>query len=262
MNNVRAYGRAPFKVAVIHGGPGAAGEMAPVARELASVQSVLEPLQTRDSVAGQIEELKVVLEWRGELPVTLIGYSWGAWLSLLLAANHPSCVRKLILIGCGPLEEKYVSRLQETRLSRLSEEERAEFQAAIKVLNDPASADKQEALERLGALSSKTDSFDPLPDAPHEPVSTGSGDIFHNVWKEAEELRKSGKLLASAKRVRCPVVAVHGDYDPHPAEGVREPLSAALKDFRSILLRNCGHTPWQERQAREAFYRTLKDEVG
>ena len=36
VKNLRTYGEAPFNIAVIHGGPGAAGEMAPVARELAS----------------------------------------------------------------------------------------------------------------------------------------------------------------------------------------------------------------------------------
>ena len=33
MKNLKVYGNAPFNVAVIHGGPGAPGEMAPVARD-------------------------------------------------------------------------------------------------------------------------------------------------------------------------------------------------------------------------------------
>jgi hypothetical protein len=33
MNNLRKYGIGPFSVAVIHGGPGASGSMAPVAKE-------------------------------------------------------------------------------------------------------------------------------------------------------------------------------------------------------------------------------------
>jgi hypothetical protein len=36
MKNLRKYGKAPFSLAVIHGGPGAPGEMATVARELES----------------------------------------------------------------------------------------------------------------------------------------------------------------------------------------------------------------------------------
>ena len=46
---------------------------------------------------------------------------------------------------------------------------------------------------------------------------------------------------------------------PHPPEGVQKPLSAVLKDFRFILLKNCGHLPWIERQARDNFYAVLKE---
>jgi len=263
VQNFRTYGQAPFNVAIIHGGPGAAGEMAPVARELAPGRGILEPLQTAGSVAGQVEELKTVIEENGDLPVTLIGYSWGAWLSMIAAASHPSLAKKLILVSSGPFEEKHASHLQKTRLNRLSGEERAEFQSAINLLNNPASGDKDAALARLGALTAKTDAYDPMPCEPYEAESVdGPGDIFHNVWREAAELRKSGKLLEYARQVRCPVVAIHGDYDPHPAAGVQAPLSAILKSFRFILLRNCGHTPWIEKQAREAFYHTLKGELG
>jgi len=41
MKNLRKYGHKPFVVAVIHGGPGAPGEIAPVARELSSIRGVL-----------------------------------------------------------------------------------------------------------------------------------------------------------------------------------------------------------------------------
>ena len=44
-------------------------------------------------------------------------------------------------------------------------------------------------------------------------------------------------------------MAIHGDYDPHPASGVKEPLSRILRDFRFILLDHCGHTPWKEVEA-------------
>jgi pimeloyl-ACP methyl ester carboxylesterase len=57
------------------------------------------------------------------------------------------------------------------------------------------------------------------------------------------------------------VIAIHGDYDPHPAEGVQKPLSSVLRDFRFVLLEKCGHTPWLERQARESFYHILKEEI-
>jgi len=259
MKNLRTYGKAPFNVAVIHGGPGAGGEMAPVARELASGWGVLEPLQTAASLEGQIEELKTVLEKKGDLPVTLIGFSWGAWLSFIFAANYPAMVKKLILIGSGGHEEKYAARIRETRLNRLSEEDRTEVKSLIEVLDDPAAEGKSTAFARLGALLSKADAYDPI--MYESEAIDYQVDIFQSVWKDAAELRRSGKLLELGKHIKCLVVAIHGDYDPHPAEGVQKPLSAILKSFRFVLLKSCGHMPWIERQARDKFYGILEEEL-
>jgi pimeloyl-ACP methyl ester carboxylesterase len=259
MKNLRTYGKAPFNVAVIHGGPGAAGEMAPVARELASGWGVLEPLQTATSLQGQIEELRSVLENKADLPIFLAGFSWGAWLSYMVAAHYPALAKKLILIGSGPFEEKYATEIQETRLNRLSEEERIEVESLLEILDNPAAKEKKTAFARFGALFSKADAYDPIK---HESeVIYYDPHIFHSVWKEAAELRKSGKLLQLGKHIKCPVVAIHGDYDPHPAEGVQKPLSAILKSFRLILLPNCGHKPWIEREAKDKFYETLREEL-
>jgi pimeloyl-ACP methyl ester carboxylesterase len=233
-----------------------------VARELAPGWGVLEPIQTVTSLQGQVEELKAVLEEYADLPVVLIGFSWGAWLSYIVSATHPALVNKLILVGSGPYEAEYAERIQETRLSRLSEGERGEYESIIAMLNDPAAEGKPAAFARLGALASKTDRYDPIEEGPGEPDRVrGQGNVFHAVLREAQELRRSGELLELGRRIACPVVAIHGDYDPHPAAGVQEPLSGVLERFRLILLENCGHKPWIEGQARDEFYRVLKDEL-
>ncbi len=84
MNNLRKYGTPPFKLAVIHGGPSAPGEMAPFSRELSSLGGILEPLQTETTLEGQLMELKAILEGHGTLPIILIGFSWGQWSVLFL----------------------------------------------------------------------------------------------------------------------------------------------------------------------------------
>lgn len=259
MKNLRKYGHEPFPVAVIHGGPGAPGEMAPVARELSSVMGVLEPLQTATTLEGQIRELKAVLKESAALPVTLIGFSWGALLSFIFTARHPSFVRKLILVGSASYEEKYAVNIMQTRLSRLSEEEREQAFSLMRTLNDPSVTDKNTPLARLGELLSRADSYDPLPH--DDEILECRYDVFQGVWEQASELRSSGKLLELGKSIRCPVVAVHGDYDPHPSAGVVESLSRVLKDFRFILLEKCGHRPWLERSARDRFYNILKQEL-
>ena len=259
METLRKYGNPPFTTALIHGGPGAPGEMAPVARELSTGRGVLEPLQTKTTLEGQVMELKAVLEEHANLPVTLVGFSWGAMLSFIFTARYPQFVKKLILIGSGPYEEKYAVNIMKTRMSRLGKEDWENFLFLTEVLNDPSAKNRDEALCSFGKLMSKTDAYDPLP---HEDeLLECSYEVFKGVWEETSELRNSGKLLELGKNILCPVVAIHGDYDPHPFEGVREPLSGVLKDFRFILLEKCGHMPWIEREAKERFYNLLKKEI-
>ncbi|HJT24712.1 MAG TPA: alpha/beta hydrolase, partial [bacterium] len=157
MDNLRTYGQPPYTVAVLHGGPGVSGEMAPVAQELSAKRGVLEPLQTKDSVDGQVEELKLALEEMASPPVCLVGYSWGAWLAFLLASRHPSLVKKLILVSSGPFEEKYSPQILKTRLQRLSKKERDDVEFLMARPEDPL------AFGLLGELLTKADFYDPLP---------------------------------------------------------------------------------------------------
>ncbi len=101
---LRTYGRSPYTVAVVHGGPGAPGEMAPVARALSTHAGILEPLQTAATLDGQVQELAGVLTGHADQPVTLIGHSWGAILGFIVAARYPGLVGKLILVGSAPLK--------------------------------------------------------------------------------------------------------------------------------------------------------------
>jgi pimeloyl-ACP methyl ester carboxylesterase len=259
MENFRLYGQAPYRIAVLHGGPGAPGEMAPVARELARGRGVLEPLQTADTLEGQVQELRKVLEDRADPPVTLIGWSWGAWLGYILAARHPALVGKLILVGCPPFEQRYVPLIEATRMSRLSEEEQRETARTLKRLDDISGQSHQTALARLGRIFSKTDTFRPLPVA--DETIRLQFNIYRAVWRTAAELRRCGDLLELGKRIRCPVVAIHGDYDPHPAEGVQQPLESILRNFRLILIPGCGHAPWREKEARDLFFKILSTEI-
>jgi pimeloyl-ACP methyl ester carboxylesterase len=260
LKNVRFYGSKPYTAAVVHGGPGAPGEMAPVARELARYTGILEPLQTKNSFKGQVQELRGVLKKHGKLPINLIGFSWGAFLSYVLAARYPGLVKKLILIGSGPFEEKYADTITPDRLNRLTENERIEAFHLMDVVNGDASGDKDKSMARLAGLYVKADAYALIPEFKNE-VLEFSEEINRKVWGEAKKLRTSGELLEMGKKIKCPVVAIHGDYDPHLTAGVKDPLSRVLKDFKFILLEKCGHEPWLERYTRDEFYKILRKEI-
>ena len=263
MSPVRKWGAGPYPVTVVHGGPGAPGEMASVARELSAVKGVLEPFQTETTLEGQVRELRSVLERDGRVPVTLVGFSWGAFLSWMIAARYPALVGKLILVGCPPFEEQDAASITKTRLERLTPENRMEAQALLEQLDKPFAPgkerDKNALLARLGNLLARADTFDPL--TPDDKSFYCQYDVFRGVWDEACELRRKKTLLHMAREITCPVIAIHGDYDPHPARGVEIPLGKELKNFRFVLLQKCGHRPWIERNAAEEFYRILVQEI-
>jgi pimeloyl-ACP methyl ester carboxylesterase len=144
MIKLRKHGKPPYTVAVVHGGPGARGQVAPVAKELSSLVGVLEPLQTAITLEEQVIELHTVLQENGSPPVTLFGHSWGAWLSFIATARYPALVKKLVLIGSGPFEQQYAAGITGTRLTRLSEADRLRVFSLIEALSDPDTASKNE----------------------------------------------------------------------------------------------------------------------
>ncbi len=254
--DVRFHGKGPYGVAVVHGGPGAPGSVAAIARELArDGTGVLEPLQTRTSLDGQVQELRDVLGTHATPPAVLIGHSWGAWLALIFASRHPEAVSRLVLVSSGPFEERYVPDLERRRLERLDPAERAEF---LDLLRTAGAEDSLFA--RLGQLASKADSYDEVKveTDPADAIAV-DGRMFQSVWTEAASMRRTGALLEHAGRLACPVLAIHGDHDPHPEAGVDEPLKAVVGDFRFVLLERCGHYPWRERHARDRFYQVLRE---
>ncbi|KIC13857.1 hypothetical protein RA20_22535, partial [Leisingera sp. ANG-Vp] len=211
----RRHGAPPYKVAVIHGGPGAAGEMAPIAQELAARGwGVLEPWQSETSVSGQIRELKQQLEAACPGPAVLIGFSWGAWLACLLAARHPPLAARLILVGSGPFTAEQAAGISAARQARLQPEEGRELENLFR----GGGMETPEGLARALELLEKAEAF--APSAGKRPPVSFDPRIFEGVWPEAAAMRRSGTLLREAARIRCPVTAVHGDHDPHPAAGV------------------------------------------
>lgn len=260
MIKFRTYGSEPYKIAVVHGGPGAPGSVAAIARELAGEQGVLEPLQTKTTLDGQVQELHDILSEHGDIPVILIGHSWGAWLSFILAARYPMLVSKLILVGSGPFEAGYVKILEEKRFGRMSSNEKAEAESIIEYLYSEGTAEKDRKLARLGELVEKVDNYDieEIETDIHDKIHV-EGETFQQVWNEGSKLRENGKLLEYGRKIKCPVIAIHGDYDPHPAEGVSEPLGQVIENFQFHLLEKCGHSPWKERNARVEFYRIIKN---
>ncbi|MCX5736890.1 MAG: alpha/beta fold hydrolase [Proteobacteria bacterium] len=128
---VRTYGTTGPIVLVLHGGPGAPGYMAPVARGLADAFRVVEPFQRPSggetlTVARHVADLHgLILSLGAGARPALVGHSWGAMLALAFAADHPEAAGPIVLVGCGTFDAASRAHYRATVDARIGAEAKA-----------------------------------------------------------------------------------------------------------------------------------------
>lgn len=255
VESFRLHGNPPYRIVVVHGGPGGVGQARPLAEEIARKYGVVEPFLLAETFEEQVLELKGIIESRAEAPVVLAGHSYGAMISYVFAARYPELVRKLVMVSSAALDAEGGNKAVQTRLSRLSPEQEERLETERAIYKSAKGKTKARAFVDLFTLIQELDSYDPIPHKSDLEVIRPK--LYDSAWEGVQMLRDSGRLAAYGKDIRCPVVAIHGDYDPRPAEGIRYILEDNVKNFRFILLQKCGHYPWYEKQALDKFYNVL-----
>jgi pimeloyl-ACP methyl ester carboxylesterase len=259
--DVREYGSAGPTIVVLHGGPGAPGSVAALARELGRDFRVIEPLQRRSGVLQLTVERHVAdLTAVAPTPATLIGWSWGAMLALSFAARHPERTAALALIGCGTYDEAsradYTLRM-ELRLGPDGRRRMRELRDRLATTPDPAELDR--LLAERGRLATAAQSVDPIED--DEPAGDRlpvDGRGHEETWADALRLQRDGIEPAIFDQIDAPVLMLHGDEDPHPGRATWNALRGHVRRLEYVGLPECGHEPWRERRARQLFFDLLR----
>ena len=240
MIEVRRYGAAGPTVIAIHGGPGAPGSMAPLARGLAGEFVVLEPLQRPSggeplTVAQHVADLHEVVEsLGGGVRPALVGSSWGAMLALAYAAEYPERAAAIVAIGSGTLDPAARARMHEL----LAERRALDFDASYTFER----CDGDGGVD--GARAGDEGAFDTRAN--------------QETWNDMLRLQAAGVYPAAFAAIRAPVLMLHGAYDPHPGTMIRDGLAPFIPQLEYREWERCGHYPWLEKHAREDFYRTLR----
>jgi pimeloyl-ACP methyl ester carboxylesterase len=257
--DVREHGQHGPTVIAVHGGPGAAGNMKPIGQALADAFFVLEPFQRTGTesdhpltVAQHVEDLHELIARRcaGSAPA-LVGHSWGAMLILAFAAAHPEHAGPLVLVGCGTFDT--ASRHTYKRI--LAERLGADIDRRINALADDH-PDPGERLAAAGRLIDPACNLDPVDDGPR--YDQCDMQTNRDTWRDMLRCQDRGIYPAAFARIDSPVLMLHGDYDPHPGPMIRDHLKPYLPDLEYVELPHCGHDPWRERHAHQAFFTALR----
>ena len=252
----RTYGRDGPLLIALHGGPGAPGYMAPVARGLADGFRVLEPFQRGSggeelSVARHVADLRELIEEQcaGERPA-LLGHSWGAMLALATAAEHPGAVGPIVLVGCGTFDEVARARLQEVLDQRADRGLREQ----LDLLDGIAAPD--ERLRRQGELLVPAYSCELEGELELGPCDARA---HAESWDDMLRLQAEGVYPTAFAAVESPCLMLHGAVDPHPGRLIRDSLAPHIPQLEYREWEHCGHYPWLERAVRGEFFREVRE---
>jgi proline iminopeptidase len=254
------YGRekAP-KLIVLHGGPGADHcYLLPQMLHLGDRYDLLfydqrgggrsrTDAQTPITWQMHVEDLGAVVVEFGLEPLSIVGYSWGAMLSLLYATEqrrNPHLVppARLALINPAPLtreyrrqfEAEFARRQQSPEIQRLREELAA---SGLKE-RDPG-AYRQRAFE-LGVAGYFSDPRKARDLTPFRVVAR----VQQSVWESLADF----DLIRDLEGIKIPSLVVHGRDDPIPLASTVEAARALGTDL--VVLDECGHVPYVEQPQR------------
>ncbi len=264
---VRQYGNSGPLVVLLHGGPGAPGEMATVARYLSGRFRTLEPLQrasgrTRLTVAQHITDLHNVLkQTRRTETIRLVGFSWGAMLALTYAARHYENIDCVILIGCGTFDEHSRKVYRDNMDINTTNDDRKRIEKIeVRLRKENDKYKRNELFGELGSIYCCIQSYKLYGHCDND-ILHFDEEGFRQTWADAISLQQQGIQPAEFANIRAPVTMIHGDDDPHPGKMIYKSLAPFIRNLQYIGLPRCGHKPWTERYAKDDFYKLLTNKL-
>ena len=175
-------------------------------------------------------------------------------LALAFAAAHPGMAGPIALIGCGTFDTASRATLEEDIGRRLTDHHRQGLERIRRDLADPDAR-----MSAIGSFIAPLYSHD-LVDMPDPGVCDHRG--HEETWADMLRLQDEGVIPGAFRVITAPVLMLHGRDDPHPGAMIRDRLQRVMPHLQYVEFDRCGHYPWLERHARDAFLEVLRRWLG
>ncbi len=283
ISDIEVYGSQGPIMVMLHGGPGVAGYMKPLANELSNQFQIVTYAQRASgfdcaepmTIEGHVSDLDQLVNQLGR-KVILLGNSWGAFLGLAYASQHPQKVSQLVLSGTPPLISEDYDTFEKTIGKRFEKKATPETKTRFSELTSIWEDRSRPLSERSGAFLEWSEISDFNAYYASEPIGDSvqyreiNPDNFNATYDdllryvEGTETAGSGGIVTLKTQVAAitaEVNIIHGDYDPIPINNTVGSLTDAGVNFSFDLIENCGHTPWFETKAKDRFMQILRSRL-
>lgn len=203
------------------------------------------PYGWREDVA---DLARVIEQESPDAPVILAGSSWGSWLALLYAMEHPDDVAAIVLSGTPPWWHNSLSVYSEKLLRNIRRSRGAGRATREDVEAHAARADSVNrglaTIRRVRVDSSEARKYVPKDDSLlafrfARPPQVMCGDAHAaraGLWYDISP-------IDSLSAIDIPTLLVWGRED-RMLDGQADPMAEYLPDARVLVLDGTGHDPW------------------
>jgi proline iminopeptidase len=191
-----------------------------------------------------VRDLAAVVVELGLEPLSIVGYSWGALLALLYAAEAKNDGKMpqptgLVLLDPAPATAR-LRQVFEAEFARRQREDPIRSWREELQQSGLAARNREEYRQRAFELSVAGYFADPSRARDLTPFRV-IGKIQQSVWQSLGDYDVTDRIW----RLSLPAMVVHGRQDPIPLES-SEAIARAL-EAELVVLEDCGHVPYVER---------------
>ena len=200
-----------------------------------------------DSVDVHARDLIALIEELRLGPVHLVGNSYGAFISLLVARDRPDLVRRLVaqeppvipLLICFPPSPPALIKLLLTRPRTGVPVAKMVFGGVLPVQSMVERGEVEASIEKFVRTVALGDAgYEALPDWMKEHMRLNSG-------THAAQFRNNGGFVpftpADARSVRVPTLVMTGQHSPVALRVLSAELARCLPDARTVEIPNASH---------------------
>lgn len=203
------------------------------------------------TIEGHAADLKAIIRGLDAGPVHLVGSSWGAYVALALALQHPELAASLVLAEppiLGLLNRSAAGRIlfdgfhREAILPARAAFERGEMEGGVRNFVD--------------GIAGKEGSFDSLP-----PKARGrlveAGPELRAEFETPFDAYMPLPDVAALGRMQTPVLLLQGDRSPKMFHLIQDELELAITDAERVMIPRSGHSVHIENA--HAFHEVVGD---
>lgn len=208
------------------------------------------PLKPGESctLADQVADLEALRQHLGLQSMDLLGHSWGGYLAMAYAAEHPDRVAHMILVDSAPPKWSDNILLSDDVFPEATERREALGSASAKGEKTAPDASLRELFNTLFYSPEKRDLY-----LGQLATETYRDEVYKSITSSLDGV----DLNPEIRKFRFPVLVVTGRFDMNVAPLVAYRIHQQIAGSRFVAFEHSGHFPFYEEP--EPFVRVVEE---